>query len=87
MSVPKKKSPRSNKGHRRGHQQFEPVQPFVCPKCKHAKLSHQACPNCGYYRDRDVLNLDAKLSKKERKKAEKERAKQAEEQAPTEPAN
>lgn len=42
-------------------------------------VPHRVCTNCGYYRGRDVLKLDAKLSKREKKKAEKERAKQAEE--------
>ncbi|MFH0952211.1 MAG: 50S ribosomal protein L32 [Patescibacteria group bacterium] len=80
MTVPPKKSPRSNRGHRRGHIKVAPVTLFACPKCKQTIPPHQACPNCGYYRGRDVLKLEAKLTKKEKKKAEKERKKKEEEE-------
>jgi large subunit ribosomal protein L32 len=29
----------------------------LCPKCGEKKLPHRVCPKCGFYRDRDVLNL------------------------------
>ncbi|MFC1663165.1 50S ribosomal protein L32 [Patescibacteria group bacterium] len=81
MSVPKKKSPRSNRGHRRGHQQLAKLTLAKCAKCKSEILPHQTCPNCGYYRGRDVLNLEAKMTKKERKKAAKEQAQKEKEEA------
>ncbi|HHT9119368.1 MAG TPA: 50S ribosomal protein L32 [Candidatus Hypogeohydataceae bacterium YC41] len=31
---------------------------FVCPQCKHIKLSHTVCHNCGYYRDRQVVAVE-----------------------------
>jgi large subunit ribosomal protein L32 len=27
----------------------------VCPQCGEVKLPHRVCPNCGYYRDREVI--------------------------------
>ena len=43
-----------------------------CSHCGKASLPHTACPNCGYYQGRQVIDVLAKLSKKERKKKEKE---------------
>ncbi|MBI5124749.1 MAG: 50S ribosomal protein L32 [Planctomycetes bacterium] len=31
---------------------------FVCPQCKHIKLPHTICHNCGYYRDRQVVAVE-----------------------------
>ncbi len=35
----------------------------TCPKCKEAKLQHTACPTCGEYKGRQVLNMDKKVDK------------------------
>jgi len=54
----------------------------LCPKCGKEKLLHQICWNCGYYKDREVIDVLEKLTKKERKKREKEmKAKEKEEKA------
>jgi len=45
------------------------------PKCGHCgmeMLPHTVCGNCGYYNSRQVVDVLAKLDKKERKKKEKE---------------
>ncbi|MBI2096977.1 MAG: 50S ribosomal protein L32 [Candidatus Sungbacteria bacterium] len=47
----------------------------VFPKCSHCgaeALAHNVCANCGYYQGRPVIDVLAKLDKKERKKKEKE---------------
>ncbi|MBI2637466.1 MAG: 50S ribosomal protein L32 [Candidatus Sungbacteria bacterium] len=43
-----------------------------CPHCGRTILPHQVCANCGYYGGRKVVDVLAKLDKKERKKKEKE---------------
>ncbi len=34
-----------------------------CPDCKEAKLQHAACPNCGKYNGRQVLNMQKDMDK------------------------
>jgi len=45
-----------------------------CPKCGKETKSHTVCPNCGYYKGREVINVLEKLNKKEKKQREKEMA-------------
>jgi uncharacterized Zn finger protein (UPF0148 family) len=43
-----------------------------CSKCGEPILAHHVCSFCGYYDNREVVDVLAKLEKKERKKKEKE---------------
>lgn len=43
-----------------------------CGHCGKPVLGHAMCSNCGYYKGRQVIDVMAKLDKKERKKKEKE---------------
>jgi len=43
-----------------------------CGHCNAEILPHVVCSNCGYYGGREVIDVLAKLDKKERKKKEKE---------------
>jgi len=43
-----------------------------CPKCEKEVLPHRVCEYCGYYKNREIINVLEKLTKKERKKREKE---------------
>lgn len=44
----------------------------VCSHCGQAVIPHIMCKNCGYYGGRKVVDVLAKLDKKERKRKEKE---------------
>ncbi|MBN2029452.1 50S ribosomal protein L32 [bacterium] len=55
MALPKRKISKSRRGKRRAHQRLEPADIVECTHCHQPKLSHKACPNCGYYRDRMVV--------------------------------
>lgn len=46
----------------------------TCPKCGRAILPHHICAYCGVYNKREVINVMAKLTKKEKKKRLKEEA-------------
>jgi large subunit ribosomal protein L32 len=48
---------RSNTRSRRAN--WKAVAPALtaCPRCREPKLSHQACPTCGTYNDRTVIDV------------------------------
>ncbi|KKU10814.1 MAG: 50S ribosomal protein L32 [Parcubacteria group bacterium GW2011_GWA1_45_7] len=60
---------RRNKG--RAHFALNTIKTTPCPKCKQQILPHRMCANCGTYRGKQVINVLAKLDKKERKQREK----------------
>jgi len=44
----------------------------LCKKCGRSVLPHTICQNCGYYKGRMIIDVLAKLSKREKKMKEKE---------------
>jgi large subunit ribosomal protein L32 len=80
MSVPKQRQTKSRGKRRRSHVALKKTQLTKCGHCNKPVLPHRACPNCGYYRGRQVLNIEAKELKrieKEKAKREKEEQKEA----------
>ncbi len=68
---------RHTKGKRnrvRSHHALEPTNFSRCSHCGQQALPHRICANCGWYAGRQVIDVLAKLDKKERKKKEKELA-------------
>lgn len=53
----------------------------TCPKCGKPIRPHTICSHCGNYRGKEVVDVLAKLDKKERKKREKEEAAKEKEQS------
>lgn len=70
--VNRMRSTRSHTGNRRSHHALRASAMVACPKCRAMKLPQFACPNCGTYKTRQVVDVFAKLDKKERKRKEKE---------------
>lgn len=58
MAVPKRKTSKSIRRKRRTHQKIEGVAPTECPECGESKLPHHACPSCGAYKGRSVVDVD-----------------------------
>ncbi len=58
MPVPKRRTSKSRKGKRRAHDALTPVQTVTCRQCNHPRLPHAACGNCGWYRGRQVLEVE-----------------------------
>lgn len=58
MPVPKKRTSRSRQGHRRSHHSLTPPTLGECPQCHEMKKPHYACPHCGFYKDREVIQVD-----------------------------
>jgi len=57
LANPKRRLSKSRAGMRRAHKALKA--PFIdnCPKCEEKKLPHRACPSCGYYKGRQVVEV------------------------------
>lgn len=59
MAVPKQKTSKSRRNHRRAANWILRAPGLVeCPQCHEARLPHRACPHCGYYKNREVIAVD-----------------------------
>lgn len=58
MGTPKKKFSKSRRDKRAAQWKIAPPALVACPRCHEPKLPHRACPNCGYYRERQVVHFD-----------------------------
>lgn len=76
--TPKKRKPRGRTNQRRSHLHIA-VPPLVaCPQCKTMILPHTACPVCGTYRGRTVIDIAAQEAKAAKKERERKREATAE---------
>jgi large subunit ribosomal protein L32 len=57
VAVPKRKKSRSRTRSRRAQWKAAPVTLVTCDRCRETKLPHTACPNCGTYARRQVLEV------------------------------
>jgi len=80
MPVPKQRHTKSRRDRRRSHHALKQKASSVCPKCGEPILPHTICSNCGFYSGKEIIDVMAKLNKKEKKKKEKEMAAQEKEQ-------
>lgn len=55
MAVPKKRTSKQKKGQRRSHWKLSAPNVSRCASCNEPAMSHQACPSCGTYRGRKVI--------------------------------
>jgi large subunit ribosomal protein L32 len=58
MGVPKRKSSKARRDKRRANHGVPTPALATCPQCSEVRLAHRACPNCGYYKGRLVLELE-----------------------------
>jgi large subunit ribosomal protein L32 len=59
-ALPKKRTSNRRQGNRRAHHKVAIPQLVRCPQCRQLRLSHHACPNCGTYRGRQVIEIKTK---------------------------
>lgn len=85
MAVPKNRHTKARRNSKRAHLKLQKPQTVRCDKCRVLKLPHALCENCGTYKGRELVDVLAKLDKKERKQREKEI--QQQEEAPAESAS
>ncbi len=62
--LPKRKFSHGRTHRRRAHDALTLPNLVECPQCKTPRLSHQVCPNCGYYKGVEVVEQDKDTKKK-----------------------
>lgn len=75
MPHPKKRKTKAGTNRRRSHHALKSIKFTICKKCGKTIMPHKACPGCGYYNGREVVDVFKKLNNKEKKKAKKAGAK------------
>ena len=68
MPVPAKRRSSSKGRRNRSHEALEKVNLIKCPKCGKAIQPHHACLFCGTYKNKEVIKVKSKISKKNEKK-------------------
>lgn len=58
MAVPKRRKTRSKMRSRRAHWKTPAPTYASCRQCRHPKLPHRVCPNCGYYAGRRAVETE-----------------------------
>lgn len=60
MGVPKKRTSKMRRDRRRAaNSNLGSVQVISCPKCKEPVMPHRACTACGYYKGREVVQVES----------------------------
>ncbi len=72
MAVPKKRHTKSRRNKRRMNIFLKKPALAACSKCGKDCLPHRVCPNCGFYKGREVIDVFKKMTKKEEKEKKKE---------------
>jgi len=60
MGLPKRKVSHARQGDRRAHLAATVPALVECSHCHEMRRAHHACPACGWYRGRQVLEIKAK---------------------------
>ena len=59
MAVPKKKTSQARRNQRRAHHALKTPNLIACPNCGELRISHRVCPECGHYKGRTVVAVEA----------------------------
>jgi large subunit ribosomal protein L32 len=62
MPNPKRRHSHARKNKRRAHDHLHTLSLSECPNCHEKKLPHRACPVCGHYKGREVIDTAAKTA-------------------------
>ncbi len=56
MAVPKRKSSHARSAKRAaGQRKAKPATLIPCPNCQELAMPHRVCPQCGYYKGREII--------------------------------
>ena len=56
--LPKRKLSKGRRDRRRAHDALEARNLVPCSNCGSMRLPHTACPNCGQYKGREVVDVE-----------------------------
>ena len=56
--LPKQKQSRTRRDKRRTHDSLKSSNIVQCSNCGEMRLPHRACPDCGYYKGREVFEVE-----------------------------
>lgn len=56
--LPKRKISKGRRDRRRAHDALKARNLVACPNCGDMRLPHHVCPSCGYYKGREVVDVD-----------------------------
>ena len=59
MAVPKKKTSQARRNQRRAHLAMKKLNLVACANCGEPHMPHRVCPECGYYKNRTVVAVEA----------------------------
>jgi large subunit ribosomal protein L32 len=59
MAVPKKKTSHARRDQRRAHHAIKGPGLVACPNCNGLRMPHRVCPNCGHYKGRTAVAVEA----------------------------
>ena len=56
--LPKRKHSKGRRDRRRAHDALTARNTIVCSNCGEMRLPHTVCPNCGFYKGREVVHME-----------------------------
>jgi len=72
MGLPARHHSKSRRNKGRSHMALKATNFIKCPHCGRKILPHRVCPYCGYYKEKEYIDVFKGLTKKEKKAKEKE---------------
>jgi large subunit ribosomal protein L32 len=58
MAVPKRRQSKTRRDKRRSHDHITPPAVSLCPQCSEPKAPHRACPHCGSYKGKEIIETE-----------------------------
>ena len=58
MPNPKRRHSKARRDKRRAHDALRVPQTTLCPNCREPRMPHRVCPKCGYYKGRQVVQVE-----------------------------
>ena len=58
MPNPKRRHSKARTAKRRAHDFLTPQSLSDCPNCHEKKMPHRTCAKCGYYKGREVVEVE-----------------------------